>query len=388
MPIRKKEASRILAGLSYLIAIVGALGMFRLSLQPSSGSVQDSAAMLGWGIAANSLCLLLNILYWRLRRGPPWLFVTICLQIVLFIGLAIWWAYQVIHDRRYMAADKQQRAITLAIQQDDVEQWMRARNACKDDCKGMFNTADANIQLLIAADYGARRIAEQLLKESVTISGTVNLQSPARSTLSLCEGGAVSVSALGAAVAHHNLPMMRMLFPISDQRARQQALEIAAQLDYIDIVQELASQGVKLYDTLLVQAARGGAWRVGTMLLQSLPADTVNPVSDPLWQNTLLEALLDFHYDTGSPQATPFLQMLIAHGVAIDAIEKYGETLLQSAIRQEKKRSAQWLIESGADTSHLTQEQEQALQQLLSQETDPSRSDDTYPKRCINHRHK
>lgn len=343
--------------------------------------------MLGWGIAANSLCLLLNILYWRLRRGPPWLFVTICLQIVPFIGLAIWLAYQEIHDRRYTAADKQQRAITQAIQQDDVEQWMRARKACQDDCKEMFNTADANIQLLIAADYDARRIAEYLLKESLTISGTVNLQSPARSTRSLCEGGAVSVSALGAAVAHHNLPMMRMLFPISDERARQHALEIAARLDYIDIVQELASHGVTLYDALLVQAARGGALRVGTRLLQSLPPDTVEAVRDPLWHITLLEALLDFHYDTGSPQATPFLQMLIARGVDIDAIGKNEETLLQSAIRQGKKRSAQWLIESGANTNHLTLEQEQALQQLLSQETDPSRSDDIYPKRCINHRH-
>jgi hypothetical protein len=93
---------------------------------------------------------------------------------------------------------------------------MKARKACKDDCKEMFNTANANVQLLIAADYGARRIAERLLKESVIISGTANLQSPERGAIPLCEGGEVSVSALGTAVAHHNLPMIRMLFPISD----------------------------------------------------------------------------------------------------------------------------------------------------------------------------
>jgi Ankyrin repeats (many copies) len=123
------------------------------------------------------------------------------------------------------------------------------------------------------------------------------------------------------------------------------------------------------------------------MLVQSLPPDTVKTIRDPLWHNTPLEALLDFHYETGSPQAAPFLQMLIAHGVDIDTVEKNDKTLLQSAIQQGKKQSAQWLIESGADTSYLTLEQEQALQQLLSGETGPSRSGDIFFKRCVNHRY-
>lgn len=73
------------------------------------------------------------------------------------------------------------------------------------------------------------------------------------------------------------------------------------------------------------------------MLVQSLPPDTVKTIRDPLWHNTPLEALLDFHYETGSPQAAPFLQMLIAHGVNINTVEKNDKTLLQSAIQQGKK---------------------------------------------------
>ena len=127
-----------------------------------------------------------------------------------------------------------------------------------------------------------------------------------------------------------------MLFPVSDQRARQQALEITARLDYIDIVKELASHGVTLYDTLFLQAVRGGALRVAAMPLQPRPPSAIEAVRDQLWHSTLLEALLNFHHNTGSPQATLFLKMLIARGVDIDAIVKNKETFLQSAIRQEK----------------------------------------------------
>ena len=110
-------------------------------------------------------------------------------------------------------------------------------------------------------------------------------------------------------------------------------------------------------------------------------------INDPLQHRTLLEALLDYQQDTDSPHAAPFLHMLIAQGVDIDTTGKLDENLLQRAIRQNKQRSAQWLVESGANTKRLTPEQEQALQQLLSQETDPSRSDGIYRKRCINHRY-
>jgi len=371
----------VLGALIALVALAAlALGGALLLSESHGGMFPGLAAALGWLVlaAGNLLVLALNLLYWRLYGAPRWLRWVVVVQAVPAAATLVLAGMQLYGNWQDSRAADQRAAVYRAIRADDAQRLLAAQHDCGARCAAQYLV---NAQLLDAADAGAQVVASTLVGQHAVVSIQLGRESM---DLRTCEGGFLpGLNALGVAVARHDLAMVDILFPASDQGARRAALWLAARLDHLDLVQVLSAKGVPLSirgpvlpqnDTLLVAAARGAALTVGQWLIETrhMPVDAIVSGPDPYPGTAPVQALMSYASEVpGSPRIAPFLSMLVQHGAYIDARDSRGKTPLEEAIGSHEQRSARLLLDAGAQTGLLSAQEKTQLQKLLAQPEEP-----------------
>jgi len=371
----------VLAALIVFVALaVLALGGALVLSESHGGMFPGLAAALGWLVlaAGNLLVLLLNLLYWRLYGAPRWLRAVMAVQALPAAATLVLAGMQLFDDWQDGRASDQRQAIYQAIRADDTQRLLAAQHDCGKGCAALY-LADA--QLLDAADAGAQAVASTLVSQHASVSSRLGREAM---DLRTCEGGYLpGLNALSVAVARHDLAMVDILFPVSDEGARREAMWLAAQLDHLDLVQDLAAKGVPLSlrgpvlaqnDTLLVAAARGAALTVGKWLIETrhMPVDAIVNGPDPYRGTAPVQALMSYASEVpDSPRIAPFLAMLVEHGAYIDARNSRGETPLEDAVKSHEQRSARLLLDAGAQAGLLSAQEKTALHELLAQPEEP-----------------
>lgn len=90
-----------------------------------------------------------------------------------------------------------------------------------------------------AADSRALNVARMLIAERTGASATRWITRDLRT----CEGlHLTSLDGLSIAIARHDLAMMNLLFPLSNEDKVRDALRLAAKLDHLDLVNALAEK--------------------------------------------------------------------------------------------------------------------------------------------------
>ncbi|HEU0231036.1 MAG TPA: ankyrin repeat domain-containing protein [Burkholderiaceae bacterium] len=367
----------LFAALIILVALIALAIGVPLILQPDTGGfLSGIGVVLGlvFLAAGNLLVLALNLAFRHFYGAPRWLRVLIRIQLVPAAVSLVMLAVQLYDSWQEGRAADQHVALYLAIKSNDVGRFDQAQRQCGKQCSSDYSL---NAQLLDAADTRAGNVAEALIRQHAKVSTELG---QATVSLRTCEGDYLAdLNALGVAVARHDASMVDELFPVSDKGARRKALWVAARLNHLDLVKDLAAKGVPLTirgpilnenDTLLVAAASGAALEVGKWLLdtQYMPVNAILGGPDPYPGTSPLQALMRFQSSApDSPRIKPFLQMLVAHGAKLDVRDREGRTPLQEAIRMKDKRLAQMLLSVGAGKSSLTAEEGKALEALLAQ---------------------
>lgn len=371
----------VLAALIVLVALAAlALGGALVLLESHGGMFPGLAMALGWLVlaAGNLLVLVLNLLYWRLYGAPRWLRAVVAAQALPAVATLVLAGVQLFGGWQDGRASDQRQAIYQAIRADDAQRLLAAQHDCDERCAALY-LADA--QLLDAADVGAQTVASTLVGQHASVSSHMGREAM---DLRTCEGSLLpGLNALSVAVARHDLAMVDILFPVSDKGARQEAMWLAAQLDHLDLVQDLAAKGVSLSvrgpvlaqnDTLLVAAARGAALTVGKWLIETrhMPVDAIVDGPDPYPGTAPVQALMSYASEVpDSPRIAPFLAMLAEHGAYIDARNSRGETPLEGAVKSHEQRSAKLLLDAGAQAGLLSAREKTALHELLAQPEEP-----------------
>jgi hypothetical protein len=374
----------VLAALIVLVALAALALGGALVLSESHGGMFPGLAMaLGWLVlaAGNLLVLALNLLYWRLYGAPRWLRAIVAVQALPAAATLALAGMQLFGDWQDGRAGDQRHAIYQAIRADDARRLLAAQHDCGERCAALY-LPDA--QLLDAADAGAQAVASTLVGQHASVSSRLGREAM---DLRTCEGSYLpGLNALSVAVARHDLAMVDILFPVSDEGARQEAMWLAAQLDHLDLVQQLAAKGVPLSvrgpvlaqnDTLLVAAARGAALTVGKWLIETrhMPVDAIVNGPDPYPGTAPVRALMGYASEVpGSPRIEPFLAMLVQHGAYLDARDAHGSTPLEEAVRSHQRRAAKLLLDAGAQASLLSADEQAALRELLAHPAEPPRA--------------
>ncbi len=131
------------------------------------------------------------------------------------------------------------------------------------------------------------------------------------------------------------MDMVRLLLPLSDQYARTEALRTAAELDRLEYVIYLSSNGVPLRnpapnrrdDHLLSAAASGAAMHVGEWLLIEQPA-----VIEDADMQKAAEALFYFVEDAHASRTLDFARMLKHNGANFNASFRDEPSFLDESI--------------------------------------------------------
>lgn len=378
---RGRDMKTVLGALIVLVALAAlALGGGLVLSESHGGMFAGLAAALGWLVlgAGNLLVLVLNLLYWRLYGAPRWLRGIIAVQVLPALATLALAGMQLTDNWQEDRSSDQRQAIYQAIHADDVQRLLAAQHACGERCAALY-LPDA--QLLDAADAGAQAAASTLVSQHASVSSRLGREAM---DLRTCEGDFLpGLNALGVAVARHDLALVDILFPVSDEGARKEALWMAARLDHLDLVQYLAAKGVPLSvrgpllaqnDTLLVAAARGAALTVGKWLIETrhMPVDAIVNGPDPYPGTAPVQALMSYASDVpDSPRIAPFLSMLVEHGAYIDARDSQGKTPLEEAVLSHEQRSARLLLDAGAQTGLLSADEKAQLHELLAQPEEP-----------------
>lgn len=389
-PTRNAVRRPLLAVLSGLALGAGLLaGVAGLAANSTGGMFPNLAVtlgLLGLGLG-NTLSFLCNLLAWRLGANSRRLRLLLAVQAlpaIVFAAFACKAAWDNWQDHR---GSQQRSAIWNAVRADDTDALSAALRACGAVCRD--GTTPESL-LMDAAEAGAHRVASHLITQGATVGA--GLTSPSRS-LRTCEGRYLpSLSTLSVAIARRDDALVAMLLPISDTAARREAMWTAASLDRLDAVQALAAHGVPLSlrgrvldenDTLLVAAASGAASTVGQWLIdtQGLPVDAIENGPDPYPGTAPITALFDFMRDTQSPRAAAFLRLLRTHGANLDAPRRDGVTVLQEAVRLDRKPVAALLVEAGADPARLLAAERARLTELLASPDEPPYAERT--KGCV-----
>ncbi|MHA6575435.1 hypothetical protein [Pseudomonas yamanorum] len=370
---------RLIAFFSTIIAAITLIVAISFFFSKEGGGffvgLGTAFALLSLGMG-NLVVFALNALYWRLYGLPWWLRSIVILQalpaVVFFVGIGRTLYDQVLDSRAYF----QRTQIMRAIEADDSELLLSAQVECAQACTARYSL---NEQLLDAADEGSLRVAAQLVDGSARVAS--KLGEPSRD-MRTCEGLFLPLNdALSFAVARDNEAMARLLLPVSDEGSRRKALWLSAQLDRMNMLQLLVQAGVPLdirgavldeNNTLLVAAASGAALQVGRWLIESahMPVNAIQNGPDPFHGLAPLAALFSFASEVGSsPRTSPFLNLLVEHGAAIDAPILSGVTMLQEAVRTEQKGQATLLLNAGANPGLLDVSTRKTLNALLNTNT-------------------
>lgn len=364
------------------------IGLGLIVTDSHSGFIPDLGTWLGvWLLALGNIAsLVLNGVFWLAYRRPAWLRPVLFVQALpaLFaIGVLV---DSALSDARATEAFEQRRALSEAIEGDDVAAVQSARGRCNQRCQDSFPPAS---QLGWAANHSADRVAFELLDENPGLRVAYGAGSWQFET---CDGATLFASdALTLAVIRGDSRLVERLLPRSDEGSRRAALWTAARLDRLALVHQLLDGGVPLSirgpildenETLLVAAAEGGAVETGRWLLeaQHLPVDAPAKGPDPYPGESPVHALL--REPAGSaPRSRAFLGLLVSHGVDLDAPLKAGGTLLGEAAGRRNLRAVRLLLDAGADPALLDAEQRAALDELLAR---PEREDVSGPSAgCI-----
>lgn len=363
-PIRGSTA--LLLILSALLMALGLLGSLLLLLSPNDGGFFPG---LGKGLAlmllatTNLLSWLLNLIVWC-RRRTRWLGAIVALQTLPALLFAGWLATFAAEGLLEGRANEQRTRVYAAIVADDVADLHEAQQRCNRHCKESLGLQRS---LLEASIHGSHEVARYLIAQGATPfrSGHGALEFyDAQRSFHTCEGSYLPVlNALEVSVAHHDWPMMELLWPVSDRWARESTLRTAAQLDRLDMLQWIRTQGVAVEtDALLVAAASGAAIDTTRWLLK-----TSDEARQPAAVQQALSQLIAFMLDTDTPRSVDVGRLLMQYGADLHTVTLQGEPALQQAIHYRARALAARLLELGADPTALGEQHRMTLEALLQQ---------------------
>lgn len=381
---------KIFLGLSTFVAICTLLlvSILLLSSGPSGnvtipGDLSFLVALFFF-LCGNLICFILNLIACWQGFRRPWFINILAVQgsILIICLLCIASFFQ--EQFRYRVANKQLDTIHAAIKRDDLQDFFAAKKACGFMCGRL--TSDLH-ELLYASQSKAHHIATWIVGNGVKITNT----SAPTWWLKTCEGIDLnSVNALGMAVANEDLEMLDLLLPIADSYIRYEALILSARLGRLEMLQWLVAHDIPLdspyrysHDKgrrLLEAAARGAAWNTARWLIdtQGVPIEkTKGGMNSLLWNFIILGD------NTDSPDAKLFLMLLVEKGINLDASDKNGKTSLQWAIGYGLRNTVRFLIEAGADTHYLNEDQQKALHALLTEQQDDRRRHLLQTEDCV-----
>lgn len=287
-------------------------------------------------------------------------------------------------------ASSQNASLYKAIETDNIPALQKALPKCGERCQEFFSFQRT---LMVASLHGSHQAARYLLEHGASAlkqsSGAHNFYN-ARTSLYTCEGRYLaSLGTLDLAVANHDMEMLALLWPASDDRTRSRSLWTAAELDRLDMVQLMAglhsppdsigagtpqvfqpdadtllpltreSYGDR-HETLLRAAASGAALDVGRWLLETRPV----PLPATEIQRALTD-LLAFALDVDTPRSVTFARLLLQHGADIQSATLQDEPALERAVRYRSNAVASLLLELGADPAGLSKQDADQLSNLL-----------------------
>ena len=325
MPAGGPAWARLAGAASAVIGLAAAGAGIVLLLQGSSGLLPRLNLVLGLGVlmTGNLVCWVLDIICW-LGRRRRWLGLLILFQTVPALA-ALGIAAGIGVDRWAEArADAEAEHLLAAVRQDDPQALAASR--CGARCRARLGN---DTLLLIAAEAGAHRVAAQL---AATSPPPMLSEGSAQTTLSTCEGTLPGLDALSVAVVRDDAEMVRVLLPLAGPAERRRAMWLAARLDRLERLQQLAAAGVPLTqrgevldsnESLLVAAAEGAALRVGRWLLEDrhFPPTVEGPPTDPYHGRSPVAAVLQAADTIDPARAAAFLRLLTEHGARLSAEE-------------------------------------------------------------------
>lgn len=366
------------ASLSAIVAFCTLLISVKLCFEPRGFlNLGPALALLALG-CGNLLCFVLNLAVCWLGFRRPWFICTLLIQSVFVILSMAWVIGDYVESYRGRVGARQLSAIHVAIEQDDLQAFIAAKKACDSTCQRM--TWDEQ-ELLYASQSKAYNVASWIVVRTENIYS----DGPSRDRRT-CEGIYLpSLNALEWAVSDDDYQMASILLPVASPTARYRALRVAAQLNRLEMLQWLVSQNIPLDSpysipypspdhgkALLIAAAESAAFETALWLIndQGVPVDhgsqqangknnAVSPLLWAYWRSIM---------ETDSPDTTPFLMLMVAHGANLEVGDDGGQTLLQWAIRLKLPNIAQSLMDAGANTEYLNDSEQKALNLLLTQE--------------------
>lgn len=354
-------ATPFLLGLSALIMVIALVSGGLLILQNEQGGFLPNLGLaLGLLVIAtgNLLSWMVNLFCWY-RARARWLTVLLSLQTLpaaaLIIGLGIVGTDQILESR----ASEQRARLYKAIEADDMAALQEGLAGCGERCREFFTDQR---KLMLASLHGAHQAARHFLEEGATLSTGAENFYDGRTSLRTCEGTYLaSLGPLQLAVANQDREMLELLWPVSGERARWQALWTAAQLDRLAMVTfMLHDKQLEEQESLLRAAAAGAALDVGRWLLETRPLEL--PAAEIQGAMTDLAA---FMMESETPRSLSFGRLLMRHGADIHSLELNDAPALERAVSSRSKALAAQLLELGADPNSLSQEDRADLAILL-----------------------
>ncbi len=320
---------------------------------------------------------LLNAIYLSQTRGPRWLAVVTAVQTIPVLFVAQSAATRLLTQREQNALRDEATAVRTAIRANDVAAFEQARANCGELCLDYLHGYRG--LLFVAADAGANRVTQRLLASVATYSPS-RTSSGALDTFLTCENDVLNMSsALAAAVARNNTPMLDLLLPSAELDDRREAMWLAARLDRLAMVQRMQQAGVPITfrgaildenATLVNAAAEGAAVRVARWLIEvhQMPVNAITSGPDPYAGVAPVRVLMSADREGEAPQRiASFLQLLVSHGANIDAPwDKESPTALAEMVRRRDRSGAELLLRAGAGKDRLTPDLQAVLTTLLS----------------------
>lgn len=369
-----------LSGIVALCTLLASIMLYYPPSRPNDFMGLGAAIGLAFALLAlgcgNLLCFILNLVAcWKGFRRPWFIGILVIQGIIVTICL-MWIGSNYLEQYRDRIGREQLDTIRAAIKQDDLQAFFAAKKACGSICSR--RTSDHH-ELFYASQSKAHHIAAWIVGNGVKIP---EISGPSWE-LKTCDGIYLhSVNTLAMAVANEDHEMLAILLPAADSYARYQALELSAKLNRLEMLQWLVAHDIPLDSpycdspdqgrSLLEAAAEGAAWDTARWLIdtQGVSVDHDNGGTKGEINSLLWKFIHFFMSTTDSPDAKPFLMLLVEQGINLDARDKDGETSLQWAIRLELANTVRLLLEAGADTQYLNEDQQKALHILLTQEPD------------------